>query len=184
MPIAGRTKALLLACTFAMTSATASPDLEPIKPVARVDLARFMGDWYVIATIPTWFEKEAYNAVETYSLQADGHVATSFRFRNGSYDNPVKTIHSTGFVKENTGNALWGVQVFWPIKAQYIVAYLKDDYSQTIVARDARDYTWIMARTPTIPQAEYESLLARVEAMGYPMLKIRKVPQAWPEANP
>jgi cyclopropane fatty-acyl-phospholipid synthase-like methyltransferase len=55
-----------------------------------------------------------------------------------------------GFVKDGSGNAEWGVQVFWPIKAQYIVAYLKDDYSQTIVARDNRDYTWIMARTPTI----------------------------------
>ena len=177
-------KTLLLACTFAMTSPTANADPEPITPVPRVDLPRFMGDWYVIASIPTWFEKEAYNAVETYRLQADGRVATSFRFRNGSFDSKVKTIHSTGFVKEHSGNAVWGVQVFWPFKAQYIVAYLKDDYSQTIIARDARDYTWIMARTPTIPQAEYESLLARVKAMGYPLWKIRKVPQAWPEAGP
>jgi len=177
-------KTLLLVCTIAMTYTTANADPEPIKPVDRVDLNRFMGDWYVIATIPTWFEKGAYNAVETYSLQADGRVATSFRFRKGSYDGPVKTIHSTGFVKEHSGNAVWGVQVFWPFKAQYIVAYLKDDYSQTIIARDARDYTWIMARTPTIPQAEYESLLARVKAMGYPLSKIRKVPQTWPEAGP
>ena len=58
---------LLLACTFAMTSATANADPKPIKPVDHVDLDRFMGDWYVIATIPTWFEKEAYDAVETYS---------------------------------------------------------------------------------------------------------------------
>jgi apolipoprotein D and lipocalin family protein len=177
-------KALLLACTFAMTSASAGADPEPIKPVDRVDLPRFMGDWYVIAAIPTSFEKEAYDAVETYDLQADGRVATSFRFRSGSFDRPVKTIHSTGFVKEHSGNAVWGVQVFWPIKAQYIVAYLKSDYSQTIVARDARDYTWIMARTPTIRQADYDELLARVKAMGYPVSKMRKVPQAWPEANP
>ena len=164
---------LLLACTFAITSATANADPKPIKPVEHVDLDRFMGDWYVIATIPTWFEKEAYDAVETYALQADGHVATSFRFRSGSFDGRVKTIHSTGFIEENSGNAVWGVQVFWPIKAQYIVAYLKEDYSQTIVAR-----------TPPIPPADYESLLGRVQAMGYPSSKIRKVPQAWPETGP
>jgi apolipoprotein D and lipocalin family protein len=80
-------------------------------------------------------------------------------------------------VKPDTGNAVWGVQVFWPLKAQYIVAYLKDDYSQVIVARDARDYTWVMARTPTIPQADYDALLARVQSLGYPLDKIRKVPQ-------
>ena len=113
-------------------------DLAPVKPVAAVDLPRFMGKWYVIASIPTHFEKSAYNAVETYTLQQDGNVNTIFRFRDGAFETPVKTIHSTGYVKDDTGNAVWGVQVFWPVKAQYIVAYLKDDYSQTIVARDAR----------------------------------------------
>lgn len=177
-------KTLLLVCAFAMTAESAnSASLEPIKPVAHVDLPRFMGDWYVIATIPTMFERSARNAVETYKLDVDGHVATSFRFRNGP-DTPVKVIHSTGFVNDDTGNAVWGVQVFWPIKAQYIVAYLKEDYSQTIVARDARDYTWIMARTPTISQSDYDALLTRVLAMGYPQSKIRKVSQVWPEANP
>ncbi|MET0331186.1 MAG: lipocalin family protein, partial [Dyella sp.] len=56
---------LISACVHASS-------LTPIKPVEHVDLARFMGDWYVIATIPTRFEKNAYNAVETYKLQPDG----------------------------------------------------------------------------------------------------------------
>ena len=177
-------KALLLACSLVMTSTGIyANDLPMIKPVAHVDLPRFMGTWYVIATIPTRFEKNAFNAVETYTLQSDGNVYTQFHFRNGSFDAPVKAIHSIGFVKTDSGNAVWGVQVFWPLKAQYIVAYLKDDYSQTIVARDARDYTWIMARTPTVSQADYDALLARVKALGYPVSSIRKVPQAWPVAS-
>lgn len=177
-------KALLLFCGLAMASAgIRAGELPPIKPVAHVDLPRFMGDWYVIATIPTRFEKHAWNAVETYTLQADGKVDTAFRFRKGSFDGPVEKISSTGFVKDGSSNAVWGVQVFWPIKAQYIVAYLKDDYSQTIVARDARDYTWIMARTPTISQSDYDALIARVQTLGYSIRDIRKVPQAWPESG-
>ena len=154
--------------------------LPPVKPVDHVDLPRFMGTWYVIATIPTRFEKHAYNPEETYTLQADGTIYTQFHFRNGGFDKPVKTIHSTAFVKADTGNAVWGVQVFWPVKAQYIVAYLKDDYSQVIVARDARDYTWVMARTPSVSQADYDALVARVVRMGYPARSIRKAPQRWP----
>ncbi len=172
-------KALLLACGLAIAStACHAGELPPIQPVAHVDLPRFMGKWYVIATIPTRFEKHAYNAVETYTLQPDGNIDTQFHYRNGGFDEPVKAIHSTGFVKAGSGNAVWGVQVFWPIKAQYIVAYLKDDYSQTIVARDARDYTWIMARTPTVSPADYDALIARVIQMGYSASDIRKVPQA------
>ena len=40
---------------------TQQPEL---KPVEYVDLDRFMGDWYVIANIPTFLEKGAHNAVE------------------------------------------------------------------------------------------------------------------------
>ena len=172
-------KALLLACGFAIAgTACHASELPPIQPVAHVDLPRFMGKWYVIATIPTRFEKHAYNAVETYTLQPNGNIDTQFHYRNGGFDKPVKAINSTGFVKAGSGNAVWGVQVFWPIKAQYIVAYLKDDYSQTIVARDARDYTWIMARTPTVSPADYDALITRVIQMGYSASDIRKVPQA------
>jgi len=174
---------LLLACTMLFNLNAGASELPPITPVARVDLPRFMGDWYVIATIPTRFEKHAYDAVEVYTLKPDGHVATSFHFRDGSFDGERKDIHSTGFVKPGSGNAVWGVQVFWPLKAQYIVAWLKDDYSQVIVARDARDYVWVMARTPAIAQADYDALLARVRALGYPMDKVRKVPQQEPAAR-
>jgi apolipoprotein D and lipocalin family protein len=176
---------LLMICgLISCGSGSHANDLPAIKPVASIDLPRFMGKWYVIASIPTRFEKDAYNAVETYKLKADGNVDTTFRFRDGAFDTPVKSIHSTGYVKDGTGAAVWGVQVFWPIKAQYIVAYLKDDYSQTIVARDARDYTWIMSRTPTIPQADYDALLLRVADFGYARTGIRKVPQTWPETGP
>ena len=174
-------KSLLLIGSLAMLAATAcASDMAPIKPVAHVDLPRFMGSWYVIASIPSFLEKKAYNAVETYQLQPDGRIATTFRYRKNSFDNPVKTIRSTGFVTPNTGDAVWGVQLVWPIKAQYVVAYLDANYTQTIIARDKRDYVWIMARTPTISQADYDALVARVKQMGYSTGYVRKVPLVWP----
>ena len=177
-------KSLLLACAVVLFPGTAAAsELPPIKPVANVELPRFMGDWYVIASIPTRFEKDAYNALETYTQKPNGDIATSFHYRAGSFDKPVKSIHSTGIVKQGSGNAVWQVQVVWPIKAQYLVAWLKPDYSQVIIARDKRDYTWIMARTPTISQADYHALVAKVKALGYPTDKIRKVPQSWPQGK-
>ena len=105
---------LLVACAMLFNLNVGARELPPITPVAHVDLPRFMGDWYVIATIPTRFEKHAYDAVEVYTLKPDGHVATSFHFRDGSFDGERKDIHSTGFVKPGSGNAVWGVQVFGP----------------------------------------------------------------------
>lgn len=176
-------KTLLLACVVALVPGAANASkLPPIQPVDHVELTRFMGDWYVIATIPTRFEKSAYNALEVYSLKPDGDIDTTFHYRDGSFDGAPKSIHSTGIVQRGSGNAVWGVRWVWPLKAQYVVAYLRDDYSQVIVARDARDYVWVMARTPTVSVSDYAVLMTRVEALGYPMDKMRKVPQSWPQA--
>lgn len=143
-----------------------------------------MGRWYVIATIPTRFEANAWNAVETYELQPTGNIDTAFRFNSGAFEGPVKHIHSIGYVQPDSGNAVWGVQLFWPFRAQYIVAYLRGDYTQTIVARDGRDYTWIMARTPSVSAIDYAGFIAKVEALGYDVSKIRRVPQRWlPESE-
>ncbi len=150
----------------------------PIATVPQVDLPRFMGKWYVIAAIPTAIETESYNATETYVLEKDGSIATTFTFNKGSLDGKVKNYHPRGFVIENSGNALWGMQFIWPIKAEYRIAYLDQDYTQTIIARNARDYVWIMARSPKISDADYTRLTQLISDMGYDMSKLRKVPHS------
>jgi apolipoprotein D and lipocalin family protein len=154
-----------------------------IPPVASVDLQRFMGDWYVIANIPSYPEREAYNAIESYELQADGRIRTTFRYRKGSFDAPVKTMHPVGRVVPGTGNAVWDMQFVWPIQAEYVIVGINDDYSQTIIGRSKRDYAWVMARTPTIPETDYDAALAKLKALGYKLDGLRKVPQRWPEAG-
>ena len=167
---------LIMTLLASILSACAGNKLAPIPPVATVDLPKFMGDWYVLAVIPTMIETEAYNAIENYKLDSDGTIATTFTFNKGSLDGSVKTYHPRGFVVKNSGNGLWGMQFIWPIKAEFIIAYLDEAYTQTIIARNARDYVWIMARTPTLSDAEYNKLTAIVASMGYNLSKLRKVP--------
>ena len=147
--------------------------------VESVDLERFMGSWYVIANIPTYIEKDAYNAVETYSLNDDGTIDTVFTFRKGSFDGKPKRYNPKGFVVDTKTNALWGMRFIWPIKADYRIVFLAEDYSQTVIARKKRDFIWIMARTPTIADDEYQELLALAADLGYDTSEILPVPQQW-----
>lgn len=167
---------LMMTMLATILSSCAITKLANIATVPQVDLPRFMGDWYVIAAIPTMIETESYNAIENYRLAQDGTIATTFTFNKGRLDGPVKTYQPTGFVVKNTGNALWGMQFIWPIKAEYKIAYLDDNYSQTIIARNARDYVWIMARTPSISDTEYTKLREFVANLGYDLKQLRKVP--------
>jgi apolipoprotein D and lipocalin family protein len=162
-----------------IVSCTAS--LPPLRTVERVDIERFMGTWYVIAAIPTFIETDAFNAVESYRLDADGTVDTTFTFRKGAFDGPIKIYNPRGFIVDTNSNATWGMQFIWPIKAEYLITHLSDDYGQTVIGRNKRDYVWIMARTPQIPEADYERIVAQLAAQGYDVTKLRKVPQRWPE---
>jgi apolipoprotein D and lipocalin family protein len=172
-------KVLLLIIFSWLLVGCAGNKMNEIPLVKQVDLPKFMGDWYVIAAIPTFIETESFNAIENYQLNADGTIATTFTFYKGSIDGPLKTYQPKGFVTPDSGNALWGMQFIWPIKAEYRITYLDPDYQRTIIARNSRDYVWIMARTPQITDAQYKEMTDLIVGYGYDLSKLRKVPQDW-----
>lgn len=158
----------------------------PLTHVPHVDLERFMGDWYVIASIPTFIEGGAHNAVESYRLAADGTIDTTFTFRDGAFDGETKRYTPRGFIRDTDSNAVWGMQFVWPVKADYRIVYLTPDYTQTVIGRNRRDYVWIMARTPQIEADDYQRIVQFIGAQGYDVSRIRTVPQRWDPipANP
>ena len=155
-----------------------SVKLPPVPTVASVDLPRYMGRWYIIANIPTSFEKGAHNSVESYELNADGTISTLFTCRKDSFEGEIKTMKPKAVVRD-TANANWGLQFVWPLRVEHLIAYLSPDYSQTIIARTKRDYVWIMARTPKISDGDFEALAAKVAELGYDRSKLERVPQRW-----
>jgi len=170
---------LLAIALLMMTGCTAS--LPPLKTIDNVDIKRFMGPWYVIASIPTFIETESYNGLETYTLNPDGTIDTVFTFRKGGFDGPLKRYNPRGFIVDTVNKSTWGMQFIWPIKAEYLITHLNEDYSQTVIGRNKRDYVWIMARTPQIPEMDYQRLVKDLEGQGYDIVKLRKTPQRWPK---
>ena len=149
-----------------------------IRTEPRVDLERFMGRWYVIACIPTLIERYAHNAIEHYELDYDGTIATTFSFRKGDFGGRRKSYTSRGFVRDES-NAVWGMRFIWPVKADYRIVYVDEDYTQTIVGRQKRDYAWIMARTPAIPNGDYFQRVKLLREEGYDTSRLKLVPQRW-----
>jgi apolipoprotein D and lipocalin family protein len=67
----------------------------------------------------------------------------------------------------------------WPIKSDYRIVYVNDDYSQTIVGRNKRDFVWIMARTPSISEEDFAVLEQMIREQGYDTSELKRVPQQW-----
>ena len=151
-----------------------------MQTVEYVDLNRFMGDWYVIASIPTPFERGAYNAIERYDLSAAGKIDTTFIYNKGGLDGPRKQMRASGFVQDQKSNAVWGMQFVWPFKADYRVIYLDDDYTTTIVGRQKRDFLWIMSRSSTMADAELDAHTSWLAELGYDISALVRIPHHQP----
>jgi apolipoprotein D and lipocalin family protein len=170
---------------LAVTSGCASTSMPPLEATDRkVDLERFMGDWYVIGfipvTIPFFSEEGAHNGLESYRLTDEGVIETTYTFHKGAFDGPEKRLTPKGWVHNEETNAEWRMQFLWPFKAAYLIVYLDEDYQRTIIGVPNRKYVWIMSRDPELSDADYQELLDYAAGVGYDREKVEHVPQQWP----
>jgi apolipoprotein D and lipocalin family protein len=156
-------------------------DLPEQKTVEHIELPRFMGRWYVIASIPTRFEKGAFNATETYTWnEKKQQIDIDFRFNQDSATGPEKKIPQRAFIYNEESKAEWRVQPFWPLKFAYLIVGIANDYSDTVIGVPDRGNVWIMARTPKIDETRYAQLVSQIQNLGYDIGELKKVPQIWP----
>jgi apolipoprotein D and lipocalin family protein len=152
---------------------------EPLQTVSHVDLSRYMGDWYVIANIPNFAERNCVDSIESYALRPDGDIDNWFSCRSKSFDAPMKRrATARAVVIDKTSNAIWSVKFFKVIPVKYLILDLDPNYQWVAVGHPSRRYGWIMARTKTLPQATYQQILSRLAGAGYDTGKFRKVPQS------
>ena len=145
----------------------------------HVDLDSFMGTWYVVAYTPILVDGDAHNATEHYALEKDGRIATTYQFRKGAFDGPLKTIRPTGFVRNAETNAEWGMQFIWPFKASYLIIHYDEEMGETIVAHPNRKYAWVMLRKPCFEAETYDRLLQMLIGEGFDSEKIKRLPHNW-----
>ena len=164
--------ALVLLCGCMTT-----PKQAPLRTVDHVDLPRFMGNWYVIGTIPWIVEKNNVGTMDIYKMRPDGRIDITYAFHKTVLSAKRQEMHAIGTVLDTKTNARWGVQFIWPFKAPYLVIDLAADYSTTTIGYPSRDLIWIMARTPTLSESAYQALLQKAVIQGYDINRIVKVPQ-------
>jgi apolipoprotein D and lipocalin family protein len=144
--------------------------------VQSVDLNKYAGKWYVIACIPTQFDKEWNYTTETYIVNKSGKIdiETSY-FEEGK--NVQKTVNSKGFPDKESNNVKWKVQFVWPFKSDYLVEELAPDYSHVVVGHPEKKFLYIMNRTGRMTEETYIEVLTLCGKKGYDLTKLRKVPQ-------
>jgi len=153
-------------CTGVSTAARATE----LQPQAKaIDIMGFMGCWYVQANIPTFLDAGSTNNIELYTWnERRQRIDVTFQYTKNGKD---ILSYQKGWTK-NEANTLWRLHprllwVFWPLNLPYVLLYVADDFSSSIVGYPDRSYLWIMTREVHPDPAEVQRLIGIAEANGY-----------------
>ncbi|MBA3682623.1 MAG: lipocalin family protein [Bacteroidetes bacterium] len=144
--------------------------------VKKVDLEKYSGKWFVIATIPTAFDKNWNYVTETYTINNKGNIDIYTTYLKES-DTKPRSVRSKGFPLKETNNISWKVQFIWPFKADYLIEEIDPNYFYVVIGHPKKKFLYIMNRTGQMGQIQYEEILDRFSKKGYDLSKVRVVMQ-------
>lgn len=148
---------------------------EPLETVEYVDLERYLGLWYEIATIPALFEAGCTATTATYTLRDDGLVGVANACNMFWVNGPERVANGRAAVVDES-NAILAVTFGpgTPTVANYYIMDLDPDYQWAVVGEPSRNYLWILSRTSNMSPALYQDLLDGAEAQGYDVTTVEK----------
>jgi apolipoprotein D and lipocalin family protein len=169
--------AVVLAAGAGCATTTTRRGLPPLRTVERVDLARYAGTWFEIASFPQPFQAGCVASRAIYTMADDGSVTVVNRCRDRTLDGPERSVVGTARVVDPATNATLSVSFQWPFRGAYWVIDLDPDYRWAVVGHPSRDYLWILSRTPELAADTYDAILARLRQQGYDIERLRRTPQ-------
>jgi apolipoprotein D and lipocalin family protein len=153
---------ILLFFTFFCSSC--AHNYPPLQTVDSVDLNKYTGSWYEIASIPNSFQRGCYCTKATYGLVKNkDYISVLNQCRKNSTTGALSQAHGKAFIVPRSGNAKLQVQFFWPFLGDYWIIAIDssahEKYQYVMVGQPSRDYLWILSRKPTLPKPIYHKLL-------------------------
>ncbi len=171
------TRALVLLLVTGCASSTARLKLPPLETVPHVELSRYLGTWFEIASIPQSFQRGCTATKANYALLKDGEIEVVNRCNKNALNGPEDVATGRARVVDTTTNAKLEVSFFRPFWGPYWVIQLGDEYEYAVVGQPGRDSLWILSRTPTMDPERYASIVAKLTADQYPLEKLVRTPQ-------
>ena len=150
---------------------------QELQVVPYVDLGRYVGTWYEIASFPQSFQRGCFCTTATYSLSEKGFIIVENRCNRNGINGEESYIKGKAFVEKNSGNAKLKVQFFWPFRGKYWIIDLDKDYTYAVVSHPNKKYLWILSRSPEMDLQTYQEILSKLETKGFDLSLLKKTMQ-------
>lgn len=151
--------------SLALTGCLGMP--EQVKPVTAFELNRYLGKWYEIARLDHSFERGLDQVSAEYGLRDDGGVSVLNRGFSVEDQEWSEAEGKAYFVNADDEGYL-KVSFFGPFYGSYVIFELdRDNYQYAFISGPDTSYLWLLARTPTVPQAVIDLFMERSKALGF-----------------
>jgi apolipoprotein D and lipocalin family protein len=167
---------ILLICPLNLL-AFDSKELPPPNTVPYVDLNRYMGTWYEIASFPQRFQKGCVASNAAYTLRKNGDVDVLNQCRDKTLDGELRKAKGKAWVMDRKTNAKLKVRFFWPFSGDYWIIDLGRQYEYAVVGHPKRNYLWILSRAPHMDSAVYQGILERLKEQHYDLSRLQRMLQ-------
>lgn len=162
-------KIIMLLCVLltvlSCQSKSISDDLSPDNStVQKLDIQRFMGIWYEIARYEHRFEKGMTHVSATYQLSDDGKISV---VNAGLKEGKRKQIKGRAKQPDANDPGKLKVAFFLWFYSDYYILDIDPEYRYALIGSSSSKYLWIMSRTPTIPENDFELLIGKLKKRGY-----------------
>lgn len=146
---------------------------QTLQTVPFVDIKKYAGTWYEIASFPQRFQKNCTCTTAEYSLTDQDYLIVENKCNKDSIGGKLSTIKGKAFIEKNSGNAKLKIQFFWPFKGKYWIIDLAEDYSYAVVGHPNRKYLWILSRSKTMDKNIYNKIIKECSFKGFDVSKIK-----------
>lgn len=154
-----------------------SSKYKTLNTVEKVEVEKYLGKWYEIASIPMKEQAGCVGTNATYSLKSDGTIKVFNECRVNKLDGEIKNIEGSARIFDQKSKAKLKVSFFWPFEGDYWVLDLGKNYEYALVGNPTRNYAWILSRTPQMDENTYQTLLEKLKQQEYDITRIKKTLQ-------
>lgn len=148
------------------------------ETVKKLEIDKFLGQWYEIARYPHSFEKDLVGVTATYSMREDGKIKVLNQGYKNTLNGELKTAEGKAKIPDKNDPSKLKVSFFWFFYADYLVMELdSENYQWAVIGSSSPNYLWILSRTPQMEKDLYMDLLQKIEKRGYDTSKLLLVEQ-------
>lgn len=167
----------IVLCIGLLFSISTFAKATPLPVASDVDVARFIGKWYTITSLPQFFTRNCKGQSAEYGIINEKTISV----HNICYkeNGNTKDINGKGVILDAPNNArlIITFDTFWTrlfrVKGDYNIIKLSDGYDTVMVGSNDRKSLWIMSRTPMMDPTLLLNYKAEARGLGFSVEQLR-----------